>query len=115
MPKVPGLEKALQDSSAGGKLGGGGSGGDGAGAENEKQREEARAKKNVNRSLQRLKEQIKAEKLRKRLEVRSVDRPETLSVQNQLSTPLLQPRLIFVRSEKKTLFLPIPAEETLRG
>lgn len=70
MPKVPGLEKALENStSSGGKLGDGGSGGDGRGAENEKQREEARAKKNVNRSLQRLKEQIKADKLRKRLEV----------------------------------------------
>lgn len=35
----------------------------------EKQREEARTRKNTNRSLQRLKEQIKAEKQRKRLEV----------------------------------------------
>lgn len=70
MPRVPGLEKALEiASSAGGKRGDGGDGEDGAGAENEKQREEARAKKNVNRSLQRLKEQIKADKLRKRLEV----------------------------------------------
>ena len=72
VPKVPGLERALEiASSAGGKRGDdGGNGEDGAGAENEKQREEARAKKNVNRSLQRLKEQIKADKLRKRLEVR---------------------------------------------
>ena len=64
MPRVPGLERALEhSSSAGGKPG------DGKEVDNEKQREEARAKKNVNRSLQRLKEQIKADKLRKRLEV----------------------------------------------
>eukprot|EP00903_Cladosiphon_okamuranus_P014639 g13574.t1 len=74
VPKVPGLEKALKNSCAGGKPGESGGGGDGGrdgereGTENEKQREEARAKKNVNRSLQRLKEQIKADKLRKRLE-----------------------------------------------
>lgn len=37
--------------------------------EAEREREELRKKKNVNRSLQRLKEQIKAEKLRKRQEV----------------------------------------------
>lgn len=70
-PRVPGLEKALVNESLGG--GGedreGGPGDGGGGAENEKQREEARTKKNVNRSLQRLKEQIKADKLRKRLEV----------------------------------------------
>eukprot|EP00752_Nemacystus_decipiens_P011873 g10530.t1 len=69
VPKVSGLEKALEMSSSGaGKRGDGGNEHDGAGAENEKLREEARAKKNVNRSLQRLKEQIKADKLRKRLE-----------------------------------------------
>lgn len=81
IPRVPGLDKALKklSSSAGVTKGSadGGGGGDkpsvagedgGEGAENEKQREEARAKKNVNRSLQRLKEQIKADKLRKRLE-----------------------------------------------
>lgn len=71
-PRVPGLEKALvrESSGGGGEDRDGGVGDEGGGAENEKQREEARAKKNVNRSLQRLKEQIKADKLRKRLEVR---------------------------------------------
>lgn len=74
-PRIPGLDEALKRSfSAGSKSADGGNGGsggaeDGESAENEKQREEARAKKNVNRSLQRLKEQIKADKLRKRLEV----------------------------------------------
>ncbi|CAM9806181.1 unnamed protein product [Ectocarpus sp. 6 AP-2014] len=69
-PRVPGLEKALVDvpSGGGGEDEKGGPGDGGGGAENERQREEARAKKNVNRSLQRLKEQIKADKLRKRLE-----------------------------------------------
>lgn len=75
-PRVQGLEKALVNGSSGGggedKEGGPGDGG--GGAENEKQREEARAKKNVNRSLQRLKEQIKADKLRKRLEVMGYSR-----------------------------------------
>lgn len=79
MPRIPGLEKALEKSSStGSKSGEGGSrgaedAGDAGDAENEKQREEARAKKNVNRSLQRLKEQIKADKLRKRLEVMIID------------------------------------------
>ncbi|CAM9134160.1 unnamed protein product [Ectocarpus fasciculatus] len=69
-PRVPGLEKALvrESSGGGGEDRDGGVGDERGGAENEKQREEARAKKNVNRSLQRLKEQIKADKLRKRLE-----------------------------------------------
>ncbi|CAN0477686.1 unnamed protein product, partial [Laminaria digitata] len=53
IPRVPGLDKALKKMSSS--------------TGNERQREEARAKKNVNRSLQRLKEQIKADKLRKRL------------------------------------------------
>lgn len=79
-PRLPGLAKALESASAASSVKGGGGGGDeeeGIGdknggiekEENEKQREAGRAKKNVNRSLQRLKEQIKAEKLRKRLEV----------------------------------------------
>eukprot|EP00904_Undaria_pinnatifida_P012187 jgi/Undpi1/8099/HiC_scaffold_24.g10571.m1 len=80
IPRVPGLDKALKIASSAGvgkgsTKGGGDSGSpavaaeeDGESVENEKMREEARAKKNVNRSLQRLKEQIKADKLRKRLE-----------------------------------------------
>lgn len=77
-PRMPGLAQALEKSlSARGAKAGGASGEEGGAAvqdgeaDNEKQREEARAKKNVNRSLQRLKEQIKADKLRKRMEVRS--------------------------------------------
>lgn len=87
---MPGLAKALENASsaAARKAEGGGSAdasipGEGerdaeVENENEKQREEARAKKNVNRSLQRLKEQIKAEKLRKRLEVRAFSRESCL-------------------------------------
>lgn len=79
-PKVPGLAKAIITSSEANETGGGRNGeaggrhgveegGDGLGVE--KAREEQRKKKNVNRSLQRLKEQIKAEKHRKRAEVRT--------------------------------------------
>lgn len=64
MPRVPGLGDVLKDNGTT----------DGIGRDEgnkctEKQREEARTRKNTNRSLQRLKEQIKAEKQRKRLEV----------------------------------------------
>lgn len=73
-PRVPGVETALENAPSKGRAKGSqdeGSVGDGnEEAENEKQREEARSKKNVNRSLQRLKEQIKTDKLRKRMEVR---------------------------------------------
>lgn len=76
-PKIPGLAKALsaEYSTVNTGDGGGGTNADGTGGEQngiegvEQEREEQRKKKNVNRSLQRLKEQIKAEKLRKRQEV----------------------------------------------
>lgn len=80
MPRVPGLAQALSAASAAARGGDaknseisndGRSGEAGNGlAAVEQEREEQRKKKNVNRSLQRLKEQIKAEKLRKRTEVR---------------------------------------------
>lgn len=81
MPRVPGLAKALSGSSADVNTGGPNSedadGEEGIGKAGEgvtaveQEREAQRKKKNVNRSLQRLKEQIKAEKLRKRMEVRT--------------------------------------------
>lgn len=77
-PRVPGLAKALSEPSAKVITGGvnsedaDGEGGVGKAGEGvaavEQEREAQRKKKNVNRSLQRLKEQIKAEKLRKKME-----------------------------------------------
>lgn len=76
---MPGLAKALSEPSAKVITGGvnsedaDGEGGVGKAGEGvaavEQEREAQRKKKNVNRSLQRLKEQIKAEKLRKKMEV----------------------------------------------
>lgn len=68
VPRVPGLEDVPKGSSVGNGTADGGVRDEGNECA-EKQREEARTKKNTNRSLQRLKEQIKAEKQRKRQEV----------------------------------------------